>query len=165
MAKKGKSAPKPRSPARAGADAGAAADAAAAGTGAMSTEALMAMVTQRLNVMQTSINKAMDDMRSHTSGVDQTSQFGAISTKQDVGGDESQSAGIALGSDNSRALSNMVAFQAFRFADRDRTHFDNMQVLEALAISNAVFASGLSQNLAAVDAHQQCGVNSKMRKT
>lgn len=138
-------------------------DASTAGSGAGATDKLVTMLTNRLNEMQTDLKKTMDDIRSHSSGVDQTSQFGAISTKQDVGGDEAQSAGIALASGNERSLATFLGWQAARFADRDRVHFDNMQSLTALAISNSIFAVGLSQNLATVDAHQQCGRNADWR--
>ncbi len=137
--------------------------AAIAGAGVGASDKLVTMLTNRLNEMQTDMKKAMDDIRSHTSGVDQTSQFGAISTKQDIGSDEAQSAGVAQGSGNERGLANFLGWQAARFADRDRVHFDNMQSLTALAISNSIFAVGLSQNLATVDAHQQCGRNAEQR--
>ncbi len=139
------------------------ADSSTAVAGAGSADKLVTMLTNRLNEMQTDMKKAMDDIRSHASGVDQTSQFGAISTKQDVGGDEAQSAGIALASGSERSLAMFLGWQAARFADRDRVHFDNMQSLTALAISNSIFAVGLSQNLATVDAHQQCGRNAEQR--
>lgn len=160
---------KARSPANATADTGiagaASTGAATAGAGAASIEALMAMINERTNIMQSAITKAVDDMRTHQSGVDQTSQMGAISTKQDIGADESQSAGVAQGSDNLRTVAHMLDVQAVRFMDRDRTHFDNMQVLVAVALGNAVFATGLSQNLAVVDSHQQCSKNAKMRSS
>ena len=140
-----------------------AANSSAASAGAGADDKLVTMLTNRLNEMQTDLKKAMDDITTSSRSAQQTSQMGAISTKQDVGGDESQSAGISLASGNERSFDNFIAWQAARFADRDRVHFDNMQSLTALAISNAVFAVGLSQNLSAVDAHQQCGRNADWR--
>lgn len=126
---------------------------------------MVTMLTNRLNEMQTDLKKSMDDIVSTSRSAQQTSQFGAISTKQDVGADESQSAGISLASGNERSLDNYVSWQAARFADRDRVHFDNMQSLTAMMVSNATFALGLAQNLAVVDAHQQCGRNATARTT
>ncbi len=122
---------------------------------------LVEMLVARLDSMQTDLKDVMVNITKSSAA--QTSQMGAISTKQDVGADESQSAGIALASGNERSLDHFVAYQAARFADRDRVHFDNMQAITALAFSNATFAIGLSQNLATVDAHQQCGQNATMR--
>ncbi len=124
---------------------------------------LVEMLVARLDAMQTDLKKAMDDITTSSRAAQQTSQMGAIATKQDVGGDESQSAGISLASGNERSLDNFVAWQAARFADRDRVHFDNMQAITALAFGNITFALGLSQNLSAVDAHQQCGRNADWR--
>ena len=99
---------------------------------------LVEMMIARLDAMQTDMKKAIDDITSSSRSAQQTSQMGAISTKQDIGGDESQSAGVALDSGNKRTLDNYISWQAVRFADRDRTHFDNMQALTQLAFSNVV---------------------------
>ncbi len=135
----------------------------AEGSASGASTKLMEMLVTRLDAMQTDLKDVMADITKSSRSIAQTSQFGAISTKQDVGADESQSAGIALASGNERSLANFVAYQAARFADRDRVHFDNMQAITALAFSNATFAIGLSQNLATVDAHQQCGQNAVVR--
>ncbi len=140
-----------------------AADGSVSDAGSAAATKLVNMLTNRLNEMQTDLKKAMDDITSTSRSAQQTSQMGAIATKLDVGSDEAQSSGISLASGNERALANFVNFQAARFADRDRVHFDNMQAITALAFSNVTFALGLSQNLAAVDAHQQCGRNADWR--
>lgn len=142
-----------------------AADSSVSDASAAAATKLVDMLTNRLDSMQTDLKKAMDDIVSTSRSAQQTSQMGAISTKQDVGADESQSAGVSLASGNERSIDNFVAWQAARFADRDRTHFDNMQSLTALAFSNVTFALGLCQNLAAVDSHQQCGRNATARTT
>ncbi len=114
---------------------------------------VLQMITNRLNSMQTDLKKSQDDIVSSTRSAQQSSQFGAISTKQDVGGDEAQSAGIAMASGSERSLNNFMGWQAVRFADRDRVHFDNMQALTALAFGNVAFASALCQTLATAKAH------------
>ncbi len=124
---------------------------------------LVEMLVARLDSMQTDMKKAIDDITVTAKSFQQTAQVGSIATKLDVGSDESQAAGISLDAGNKRSLDHYVAYQAVRFADRDRTHFDNMQALTQLAFSNVTFALGLVQNLAAVDSHQQCGRNADWR--
>ncbi len=125
-------------------------DASVSGAGA--DEKLVTMLTNRLNEMQTDLKKSQDDVTSSTRSAQQASQFGAISTKQDVGADEAQSAGVALASNNASSLSNFLGWQAARFADRDRVHFDNMQAATAVVHSNLAFSVALLQSLAGVAA-------------
>ncbi len=126
---------------------------------------LETMLTNRMDSMQTDLKSVTDNLLKSAVAAQQTSQFGAISTKQDVGGDESQSAGVSLDSGNKRSFDNYAAWRTERYADRDRVHFDNMQAITALAFGNVTFALGLCQNLATVDAHQQCGRNAAARTT
>ncbi len=121
------------------------------------------MLVARLDAMQTDMKNAIADITSTSKSWQQTGQLGSITEKLDVGSDESQSAGVVLDARNKRSFDNYIAWQATRFGDRDRTHFDNIQALLQLAFSNAVFAQGLCQNLAAVDGHQQCGRNADWR--
>ena len=133
------------------------------GTGAAAATKLVEALLSRVDAMQTDLKSVTDNLLKSAVAAQQTSQVGAIATKLDVGSDESQSAGIALDSGNKRSYDDTVHWQALRFADRDRTHFDNMQVLLGLAVSNSVFATSLCQNLATVDSHQQCGRNATSR--
>ena len=123
---------------------------------ALSNAALMSMLVARLDAMQTDLKTSLANITgaTKTGAVSQDSMFGAISTKQDVGSDESQSAGLAVDSGNKRSYDNAVAFQAFRFADRDRTLFDNVQALIQISMSNMVFNNNLCQSLATVSAHK-----------
>ena len=142
-----------------------AADNSLAEVAAAAVSKLETMLTNRMDAMQTDLKSVTDNLLKSAVAAQQTSQFGAISTKQDIGGDESQSAGVSLDSGNKRSYDNFVAYQAPRFADRDRVHFDNMQAITGLAFANVTFALGLCQNLAAVDAHQQCGKNAVWRSS
>ena len=123
---------------------------------ASSNAALMTMLVQRMDAMQTDLKATLANIAtaSKTGAVSQDSMFGAISTKQDVGADESQSAGLASDSGNHRSYDNAVAYQAFRFADRDRVHFDNMQAMVQVSFANMVFNNNLCQSLATVAAHK-----------
>ena len=141
----------------------AAADAASSGAGA-ATDAIN-MLVARLDAMQTDMKTAIADITSTSKSFQQTAQVGAIATKLDVGSDESQAAGLALDAGNKRSYDNAVAYQALRFEDRSRVHFDNMQALVALGFGNVTFALGLCQVLATVDAHQQCGKNAVARSS
>lgn len=133
----------------------AAADSSAADAGSGAAIDVLTMLTNRLNSMQTDLKKAQDDIVSSTRSAQQSSQFGAIATGQDVGADEAQKAGIAMASGSERTLNNFMGWQAVRFADRDRVHFDNMQALTALAFGNVAFASALCQTLATARTHGQ----------
>ena len=121
------------------------------------------MLVARLDAMQTDMKNAIADITSTSKSWQQTGQLGSITEKLDVGSDESQSAGIVLDAGNKRSFDNAVAYQALRFEDRSRVHFDNMQAITALAFGNVTFALGLCQSLAVVDAHQQCGRNAASR--
>jgi len=140
-----------------------AADSSVSDVGSGAATKLVEMLVARLDSMQTDMKKALDDITTTTKSWQQTGQLGSITEKLDVGADESQAAGIVLDAGNKRSLDHYVAYQAARFADRDRTHFDNMQALTQLAFSNVTFALGLCQNLAAVDSHQQHGRNADWR--
>ncbi len=140
---------------------GAHSDASAAGSAA-STD-VISMLVARLDAMQTDMKNALNDITTSTKSFQQTAQVGAIATKLDVGSDESQAAGVVLDAGNKRSFDNYVAYQAARFGDRDRTHFDNMQALVSLGFANVTFGLGLCQTLAVVDAHQQCGRNADWR--
>ncbi len=137
------------------------ADAAANNAAAGAETALVQMLLSRVDAMQTSLATAMENITSASRSAQSTQS--AIATKQDVGGDESQSAGISLASDNARTRDNFVLSQMIRFADRDRTQFDNMQAMLQVALSQMIFATSLSQNLAVVDSHQQHGKNADWR--
>ena len=128
----------------------------AATEAALSNAALMSMLVARLDAMQTDLKTTLANITgaTKTGAVSQDSMFGAISTKQDVGGDESQSAGLAVDSGNKRSYDNAVAYQAFRFADRDRTLFDNVQALIQISMSNMVFNNNRCQSWATVAAHK-----------
>ena len=134
-----------------------AADAASSSAGAATN--VIDMLVARLDAMQTDMKTAIADITSTSKSFQQTAQVGSIATKLDVGSDESQASGLALDAGNKRSFDNYVAYQAVRFGDRDRTHFDNIQALVALGFGNVTFALGLCQVLATVDAHQQCGKN------
>ncbi len=140
------------------------ADANAANAAAAAATQLVESLVANIATMQGNLKSAMDDLVKTTSSAQQTSQLGSITEKLDVGSDESQSSGLALDSGNKRTLDNYIIAQMVRFADRDRTHFDNMQTLMSLAVSNNVFATSLCQNLATVDAHQQCGRSAVWRE-
>ena len=122
--------------------------------------ALMQMLVSRMDAMQTDLKTTLANIASSTKtgAVSQDSMHGAIVTstenKQDIGADESQSAGLAGDSGNHRSYDNAVAYQAFRFADRDRVHFDNMQALVQVSFGNMVFNNNLCQSLATVAAHK-----------
>ncbi len=135
----------------------------ASSSGSAASMDVNSMIIARLDAMQNDFKLALADITTTAKSYQQTSQVGAIATKLDVGGDESQAAGIVLSAENKRSFDNVVAYQAIRFEDRSRVHFDNMQALVALGFGNVTFALGLCQTLAAVDAHQQCGKNSVMR--
>ena len=140
-----------------------AADSSASSSGAGAATDIINMLVARLDAMQTDMKTAIADITSTSKSVQQTSQLGSITEKLDVGSDESQSAGIVLDAGNKRSFDNYVAYQAVRFGDRDRTHFDNMQAMVQLGFGNVTFALGLLQTVAAVDAHQQCGRNADWR--
>ncbi len=136
---------------------GATASDSAAGAGTK----LVEMMIARLDSMQTDLKTAMENITSASRSTQSTQS--AIATKQDIGGDESQSAGVSLASDNARTRDNFALTQMLRFADRDRTQFDNMQAMVQVAMSQLIFSTSLSQNLAVVDAHQQDGLNADWR--
>lgn len=124
---------------------------------------LMDAMLSRVDAMQTDLKTTMDNIVSANRSYQQTSDVGSIATKLDVGSDESQAAGIVLDAGNKRSYDNAIAYQAYRFADRDRVHFDNMQALIAVSFGNVVAVTAMGQNLAVLDAHQQCGENSVRR--
>ena len=140
-----------------------AADSSASSAGSGAATDVINMLIARLDAMQTDMKTAIADITSTSKSYQQTAQVGAIATKLDVGSDESEAAGLALDAGNKRSFDNYVAYQAVRFGDRDRTHFDNMQAITALSFANVTFALGLCQSLAVVDAHQQCGKNAVLR--
>ena len=140
-----------------------AADSSVSDVGSGAATKLVEMLVARLDSMQTDMKKAIDDVTTTAKSWQQTGQLGSITEKLDVGSDESQSAGVVLDAGNKRSFDNYVAFQAVRFSDRDRTHFDNMQALTQLAFGNVTFALGLAQTLAVADSHQQCGRNADWR--
>ena len=135
----------------------------ATSSGAAASTDVNSMLIARLDAMQNDFKLALADITTTAKSYQQTAQVGSIATKLDVGSDESQAAGIVLSAENKRSYDNAVAFQALRFEDRSRVHFDNMQAITALAYGNIAFAIGLCQNLAVVDAHQQCGKNAVSR--
>ena len=145
------------------AKAASAADSSGADAAVSVSTKLMDAMLSRIDAMQTDFKKSMDDITSASRSFQHTATVGSTAVKQDVGGDESQSAGISLDAGNKRSFDNFAAWQALRFADRDRVHFDNMQALGQLAFSNVTFALGLSQNLTVADTHQQCGRNADWR--
>ena len=135
----------------------------ASSAGAGAATDIINMLVARLDAMQTDMKTAIADITSTSKSFQQTAQVGAIATKLDVGSDESQAAGVVLDAGNKRSFDNYVAYQAVRFGDRDRTHFDNMQALVSLGFANVTFGLGLCQTLAVVDAHQQCSRNADWR--
>ncbi len=140
-----------------------AADSSASSAGSGASTDVISMLVARLDAMQTDMKNAIADVTTTAKSWQQTGQLGSITEKLDIGSDESQSAGVVLDAGNKRSFDNYVAYQAARFGDRDRTHFDNMQAITALAFGNVTFALGLCQNMAVVDAHQQCGRNADWR--
>ena len=140
-----------------------AADASASDAGAAANIKLMDAMLSRVDAMQTDMKKTMDDIVSASRSYQQSTDVGSIATKLDVGSDESQAAGIVLDAGNKRSFDNYASWQALRFADRDRVHFDNMQALVAVSFGNVVAVTAMGQNLAVVDSHQQCGQNAAMR--
>lgn len=131
----------------------------AASSGAAASTDVNSMIIARLDAMQNDFKLALADITTTAKSYQQSAQVGSIATKLDVGGDESQAAGIVLSAENKRSYDNAVAYQALRFEDRSRTNFDNTQALVQLGFANVTFALGALQTLAVVDAHQQCGKN------
>ena len=140
-----------------------AADSSVSDVGSGAAVKLIEMLSARMDSMQTDFKKALDDVTTTAKSWQQTGQLGSITEKLDVGSDESQSAGVVLDAGNKRSFDNYIAYQTVRFADRDRTHFDNMQALTQLAYGNVTFALGLAQTLAVADTHQQYGRSADWR--